>query len=63
MVISVIKNYKDLNEIKSTGFAKEIINNIKTKTKNKNIYEKLLDEKTLSYTELKDQFLHIWYIN
>lgn len=48
-----LKNYKDLNEIKSTGFAKEIINNIKNKKPKINIYEKLLDEKTLSYTELK----------
>lgn len=48
-----LKNYKDLNEIKSTGFAKEIINNIKNKKPKINIYEKLLNEKTLSYTELR----------
>ena len=48
-----LKNYKNFNDIKSTGFAQEIINNIKNKKPKINIYEKLLNEKTLSHTELK----------
>ncbi|WP_151947054.1 pentapeptide repeat-containing protein [Aliarcobacter butzleri] len=48
-----LKNYKDFDEIKATGFAEEIINSIKNNKPEINIYEKLLSEKTLSNTELK----------
>lgn len=47
-----LKNDTSLKTIRTTGFAKEIIDSIK-KNKQINIYQKLLDEKTLSRAELR----------
>ncbi len=50
---SSLRNYEKLNELQTTGFAKEIIDNIIQQGEPLNIYEKLLKEKTLSRTELR----------
>lgn len=50
---SALRNYGKLKELKTTGFAKEIIDNILNNKEPLNIYEKLLSEKTLSRTELR----------
>ena len=47
-----LRNNANLNKICTTGFANEILESIK-KDETINIYQKLLDEKTLSRTELR----------
>jgi len=50
---SSLKSYGNLKEIKTSGFAKEIINNILKNKEQIDIYKKLIDENTLSKTELR----------
>lgn len=50
---SALKQYEKLKELQTTGFAKEIIDNILKNEEPLNIYKKLLEEKTLSRTELR----------
>ena len=50
---SSLKSCDNISGIKTTGFAKEIINNILKDKKEINIHKNLLDEKTLSKTELR----------
>lgn len=51
-LINTLKNDKKIKELSTKGFAKEILESIK-KDEPINIYQKLLDEETLSRTELR----------
>ncbi|MCK4764081.1 MAG: NACHT domain-containing protein [Candidatus Aminicenantes bacterium] len=51
-LLTTLKNEKDLDKIKATGFAREIIDSIK-KQKKIDVYDKLVKDKTLSRSELR----------